>query len=453
MGTPGKQLKIYGVNWWEVLRWFAIGLATLKLIQLIATPYSPVFDSVLFFGTIIGLLIIAIYYELIPRRIVLYENGIGWRQGKQERSWTWDQITSMQGTRHTYSYNGIPVLRYGANRFYAGPDEAFSVSYMTAQPNRLVELILMKMAASKVPAAIEAYDQGRAQHLGDVWLDRESLRTAKDRVYWGDVRTIRLKGNWLWIERCSTKKGIRVASTESPSTYVLIGVIDHVLRTGILKRLEQQHIQGTKYWMGLSKDFIRMTVALAALAGVIVLGIVGYREFTKLQEGLARNELTSKYGNIFQLCVRNDGLGQAANTANKYVVIDMEHAWIHKPFQNALDQSEAATSGDDATVVICLRLIPTQVEQCPYGEKRSSTGDKQFTFYIDRYLRQFDATLVDVKTRKVIRSGRINGPMPGQCPEQAKISEPDIFGPEPGADAFMKWLKRPAPTSGPGNAM
>ncbi|MEP7284694.1 MAG: DUF6585 family protein [Chloroflexota bacterium] len=437
MEPLGERLYTYGTNWLEVIRWFFLGgLVVLCTRLILGTNDGLLSDSVILYGGIFLFLLIALVLALRPKQIVLYEQGIGTIIGRVEKSWHWNEITSMSGTRYSHSLNGIPMLRYGANYFYAGPEKAFSVSYMTVQSTQLVEFIRMKMTEMQIPRVLSEYQQGTKLNFGNIQLDQSGLGGRNQWIPWADIKGFRFRGQNLWIDRHSKPKSENLGQPEA--RYMLVGILDSILGTDLFLRMQMKHLRGPKRWFGIPRSAVLLTLVATGILAVVFGGIYVYREFNNWQQQSARTELATKYGNdITTLCSSAQNVsGKLSKPFNKYIVVDMDNAWIHRPFQDMLQPTESAATRQDLSALVCLKASCTRVEQCYYKK------DGKFDFAVDRYESDFAIALMDVKTSKTVTTGILRGGEPAPCPDTAQFGEADIIGPAPTPNTFADWLRQ-----------
>src|SRR5689334_9221656 len=131
MQSLGDRLREYGFAWPELLREFLLlGVIIIPVSSGLLADKTP--DSA---ATIIQTMLLVwfvlfiatgLYFSRKPK-IVVYENGVGLKERDDEKTWNWKQITRWDGQRTTLRVNGIPVLRTGANHFYAGDEKIFSI--------------------------------------------------------------------------------------------------------------------------------------------------------------------------------------------------------------------------------------------------------------------------------------------------------------------------------------
>jgi hypothetical protein len=193
------------------------------------------------------------------------------------------------------------------------------------------------------------------------------------------------------------------------------------------------------------------SVVLGTLWAGLLLGLVGIVAFAGMavkaeQDEKVRREIEIKYGaEVASLCktMQTRATGKLSTANNKYLVIDSELTVIYRPYQAALSEEQAATSGKDITAVICVAPARELLEECPYTSK-SGSSTTRFTIY--RYLSNMKVTLVDVATGQTVKVNTLAGEDPQECPEETRTrssqrSDTYVGGP-PTAQDFQEWLKR-----------
>src|SRR5436190_2212554 len=103
----GQKLHTYGLSYLEILRQWSLITLVVVLVAMFALAGNATAILGVVVLCLIGYFIHLIFLELNPTRITVYEHGITYKLGKQERSWRWEQITNMSGTRYTHRVNGI----------------------------------------------------------------------------------------------------------------------------------------------------------------------------------------------------------------------------------------------------------------------------------------------------------------------------------------------------------
>ncbi|MBX3061610.1 MAG: hypothetical protein KF726_01465 [Anaerolineae bacterium] len=431
----GREIARFGRNWWESLRLFVF----IGIICLVAVTASQQREVVLSAALAFVILVVAMvaYYTINKREIVVYEGGIGYRTRDGEKTWTWDQFTHMDGTRHTQSVNGIPMAKWGANNFYAGQEKAFSVQANTAMPDRIVQLMLAKIAQNYIPKLMNDIKSGRAVTLGGYPLDREGLQTRKEKILWSDIKQIDVRGNTIKLERQTDRRKINLGSLNNGSSFALLGVLDAMTNSEQLKQVADDNMTGRHYLLGMPKAGLRVVVLFVVVLLVGLGGVFGVQAYQATQANKAYQYLVSTYGSdALTLCDIKDKGKLSAVNGIKVVVIDVQNRRVYDDYQKLLDPQLVATNRDEATLAICVRPSYERYETCEYGDADASAP----TFTIERYLTAHDLTVIDVKGGKRVLTDALYGSDPAECPDSAKSSTRDIYGTAPSSDDFVKWV-------------
>ena len=436
----GEKLHTYGLSYLEVFRVWFLGGLFVTFVAALSTPSNPMIALGAMLLCIIGFFVHLVVLESNPKRIIVYEYGVAYLQNREERSWRWEQITDVTGTRHTFRVNGIPILRYGENKFHAGAELAFAVSYRTAEASRLVELIFMKMAECKLPRLKEQYQSGTRINFGAIYVDRNGIGNAKQQLSWADVAAFRLKGDTFRIKRYGEPREIKLGRVQPPSSYLLLGLLDRILDTRVFSEYQRLHIRGPVRWLGIPRTAVLATLLIVGIFAFIFGAAVISDSYNQSQYQAERDDLIRRFGSdINTMCAASaeHPNGAPSGSATRYIVVNADRDTIFTAFQNALDQSKVATSRQDLTTIICLSAKSVEVERCDYGDKDNNTTAD---FHISRIQKGYRIALIDIVTGKTIASGTIPGPVPAECPDTIKRSADDIVGPLPEADQLNKWL-------------
>lgn len=445
----GQKLQVYGTKWLEIIRWIIFAAVIIKLIAVMTNLEATIpVDQILIIGSISLFTILFIVVQRTRPEIHVYENGIGIVKGDDEKTWRWNQLTNMQGTRTTHAlYGVIPIVSYGANHFYAGEEKAFSVGVLTSQANALVEMILMKMTLRDLPRFLESYKRGETVPLGEVQLNLSGICYKNKWTQWTDITSIEQKNGKVHIQSTSNNRTIKIDMGVFALRGLLIAMLDHIRFTQMLKTLENEHLN-PGIWKSLRQPLLVMLIVIAAIAFIFGAPALS-KQNQAYQAQQARDELIALAGaNTMSFCsgrpVKADAL---SSQQNHYVIIDMDHQSIYKRFQDALQTAEKATSPEDVTAIVCVEVQPVQVEECLYEDRQSYYEDGVFEFYVNRYRKDLRIRLIDFQTYAQVGQLTLRGSIPPQCPNTASISQNDIYGQEPASSDFLDWLRELDPGS------
>ena len=177
MQSLGNPLREYGFAWPELFREFLLlGIIIIPVSAGLLADKSPDAAMMLIQNMLLVWFVLFITTGIFLSRkpkIVVYENGIGLKERDDEKNWNWKQITRWDGQRSTMRVNGIPMLRTGANHFYAMDEKIFSVGTHRACANQLAGLLIMKMAqANGVPRDYAAYQDGKTIQYSGVKINK-----------------------------------------------------------------------------------------------------------------------------------------------------------------------------------------------------------------------------------------------------------------------------------------
>ena len=448
MQSLGNRLREYGFAWPELLREFLLlGIIIIPVSAGLAADKTP--DSA---ATIIQTILLVwfvlfvttgIYLSRKPK-IVVYENGIGLKDRDDERNWNWSQITRWDGQRMTQRVNGIPVLRYGANHFYAGDEKIFSVGTHRSCADQLAGLLIMKMAqANGVPRDYAAYQDGKTIQYSGVKINKNGLGGNKQSVRWEEIDQMDFKNDQLRIKRLTDKKLRKFGYVSPVASYSLMGLLDRVRRTDFVERKTAELSRSrAQIWGAQGKQIAIITLAATAFV-LVVIYVMAYTDQKGSGQYNGLRQINAQFGsNVGIACTGGQydtyAYGSTQNKKHKFLVIDASdnnNPRIHDDFQTALPLKEQAASGTDLTTVVCVWEDPYLVAQCPYGDITRK-----------RYRNDYVVSVIEVESKTILKEDYIPGTKPPSCPKTDP--ESDLYGSLPTSAAFTTWLHSGGTSSG-----
>lgn len=445
MHPLGERLQTFGVNWLEVLRRLILIAFPLKLLQVALAPDNPVLGGDLIsIVSFVLVTFIPLYLYVSSPRLIVYTLGIGRVQNGVEQTWRWEQITGMDGVRTTHAlYGVIPIMGYGANKFYSGEDHIFSVSMLTARANDLVAYIFSYMAVPQVTTVISLYRDGKTINFGNFQVSKTGLGNQREWFDWHDIAAVSYRGDTVKILRESTGKKRSLGELKNVSIYVLMGLLDHIRRTDSLQVRRQQTLKQpvyvnlfykaviTVYALGLAFFFYPTNTATSSNT-VAPSDVAVIPQSDPLVDLLGSNATNLCYTNASQN-------GSLPANPNHFVVIDVDHNELYLPFHYALDESQRAVSRQDTTVIACVQLQVVHAETCYYGS--NDTSVKTFPFTVNRYRQDANVWLIDMQTQQRIAQTTLRGYVPPECPDRANRESADLYGAMPDSQVFLDWLQ------------
>jgi hypothetical protein len=268
-----KKDRTYGLNWWEVIRWIIVAYIAGIVIQGVSRSRSFNLEqlTLLFLVlTALILLVVRLYLEKNPREIKIYGYGIVTVNGKETKTFRWNELSKLEGTRYSHSYNGFPMLRYGANRFYVGETLAFSVSYFTEKSDQLVNFILSKMHEAKIPVIMNSVQRGETLDADTVRLSQIGIGNKKDWILWGEISSLRYKSNKLYVTRFGQSKEVALGPFDTMTGYIFLGIIDQLRGTQMFAILQREAITGQMV-LGNPKRIIILFILLIVVLAVALI--------------------------------------------------------------------------------------------------------------------------------------------------------------------------------------
>jgi hypothetical protein len=257
-----------------------------------------------------------------------------------------------------------------------------------------------------------------------------------------------MQGNTIRVWQTGQRGSHSLGQADNMSVYIAIGAIDRLCGRDFLGQIEQQHLQGTEYLLGMSRTFVKLLLGVVLVGVILLVGAAAYNFFDQKGRSDRRNALVTAYGaDILSVC-QMASEGQPGTVDKwRFVVIDSKAGWRYDAFQQALAADQQANNRQEATAAICLEEGRRLVETCEYG---SSPSDSKTDFTVQRYQRLYNIKIVALDGNRLIASGTLPGATPDACPDKAKSSEPDKTGPLPTAEQFTEWLNQTfSPSSGP----
>lgn len=464
----GSPLKSYGLNIYEAFqRAFGVALLIWAFNDVVRSRLPPPFSTldltqftIIYIFIFIIVFMIYLLYEILTRpRITIYENGIGVTQKGEEKTWRWNQINRMDGTRqYTYVYGFLRVGGYGFNQFYAGEEKAFRIEVLTAGASELADYIFMKMAECQLPQLIQRYQNGEKLDFGNFHLSKQGIITGKETIPWSEVRsvsykdeTFRKQNTSVQIER-EGKPGRQKIGTATSAfvLYSVMSVFDSILHTSQLSDAQAKRLKGG---LRISRRMRVMTVLYAAII-LLIIGIFGGQEFLKQQRlqqaQSARDTFATSFGpDTASLCQPVKIHTANSNTVSApdphFVIMDVNEESIYQPFDLLLTDSERATSRLDLTTAVCVDVSNVRIESCAYEDHQSYYKEGVFRFTVDRYRTDIDVYIVDVDSSTMIARTTLRGSKPDTCPDKASIGANDIYGSPPPASDFESWFRQMNP--------
>lgn len=282
--TTGKKLGSFGIDRLYILQQFVVWGFVAGILLLLLRPGFPVLAYPLFWllayvGTILAL-------ELVYTRLELYENGVMVVSGERRSMVYWKDIRRVDGARHTYSVNMIPVARWGANKFYNDTGEAFQIGAYTASATPLMNFIVMKQVEPRIPGEIKKIEQGTLFTYGRTNLSADGIEKDGTFYRWSEIRGLNMN---TWSSTSLTlvlKNGrsVKLGSMEGTALYTFVAIFDHYMNSKFYVELQRDTIEFGRRVRQTSRNVIWLVAVVVGLtiAGIaLITGIFVVSELAK----------------------------------------------------------------------------------------------------------------------------------------------------------------------------
>lgn len=129
---------------------------------------------------------------------------------------------------------------------------------------------------------------------------------------------------------------------------------------------------------------------------------------------------TASFGAVnLELCKSTRQISNWNIPTNAHILFfNNESHEIAIPYQEQLPSEKRASSSTDVTHIVCLTPNSVEYSRDEYGEKNSEV----VVYTCTRYIRYFDAYVVEVETGKTVAYHRFPGSMPATCPDSVRSS-------------------------------
>ncbi|MCI0580797.1 MAG: hypothetical protein L0332_09505 [Chloroflexi bacterium] len=165
------------------------------------------------------------------KAIVLYQNGLAFRNRRGLQEWRWEDIRFVQAQIVRYSYYGVPTGTRQTYMFSNHKGEHLVLDQTISQAEELADRIHQVTTPILLSLAAEAYQAGQPVSFGPITVGKQGV-TCRGKTYsWDEVQSLSVKDGRVQIEKRGGgffSGGTSVLASEVYNLTVLLGLLQQI---------------------------------------------------------------------------------------------------------------------------------------------------------------------------------------------------------------------------------